>query len=159
MWRRSGGSCKLWATIKHLTFTFGIRYSDIIWHNNRNVIQYYTFHYHRQHAFIFFYKYLAVTSSRQSSKCSDPTSESLLSDHFFLSTLPFWPRFSMHLFWNHIPASLWVIENSCGGFPTMQLFMSSVRRSGTMFLRWKNIGTMELATLSHFQSGRLNTPS
>lgn len=54
MGTRSGGSGQFWATIKHLTFTFGIRYNDIIWHNNRNVIQYYTFHYHRQHAFIFF---------------------------------------------------------------------------------------------------------
>lgn len=34
--------------------TFGITYTDIIWHNNRNVLQYYTFHWHRQHAFIFF---------------------------------------------------------------------------------------------------------
>lgn len=51
--RRSGGSDQLWATIKHLTFTFGIIYNDIIWHKNRNVIQYYTFHYHRQHVFIF----------------------------------------------------------------------------------------------------------
>lgn len=72
-----------------------------------------------------------------------------------LSSLPFFPSFSIRLFWNRIPASLWVIENSRGGFPAMQLFMSSMLRGEMMFLRLKNFRTTELATLSHFQENAM----
>lgn len=46
----------------------------------------------------------------------------------------FFPHFSVHLFCNGIPSSLWVIENSRGGFPVMWLFICSVHHSGTMLL-------------------------
>lgn len=46
----------IWSVLStdlHLDFTFVIKYNVIIYHNNSNIMQYYTIRYHRQHEFIF----------------------------------------------------------------------------------------------------------